>query len=150
MTIERLPSGVPTVQSWVSALRNGGFDQGEGYLRDQDNRFCCLGVLCNITDPLAWIPEFEGTDDAGVTCQTPFTYGAYGDQLIEGALATVVANEIGLTHEAQETLAEMNDCNRDFSTIADAIERSTVEGKIVPEILGEIWTEMQHPDNRIP
>lgn len=33
---------------WVKALRSGDYKQGTGTLRDQNNNFCCLGVLCNI------------------------------------------------------------------------------------------------------
>ena len=32
---------------WVAALRSGKYKQGHGGLRDGD-RFCCLGVLCDI------------------------------------------------------------------------------------------------------
>jgi len=34
-------------QKWVDALRSGGYQQGRNYLRT-DNRFCCLGVLCDL------------------------------------------------------------------------------------------------------
>jgi hypothetical protein len=33
---------------WVKALRSGEYKQGTGHLRDKNNNFCCLGVLCNI------------------------------------------------------------------------------------------------------
>jgi len=33
---------------WVKALRSGDYKQGRGHLRDRNNNFCCLGVLCNI------------------------------------------------------------------------------------------------------
>lgn len=33
---------------WIEALRSGQYQQGEGTLRDRDNKFCCLGVLCNL------------------------------------------------------------------------------------------------------
>jgi len=32
---------------WVAALRSGEYKQGRHRLRDGD-RFCCLGVLCNL------------------------------------------------------------------------------------------------------
>ena len=32
---------------WIAALRSGEYKQGKHQLRDGD-RFCCLGVLCNI------------------------------------------------------------------------------------------------------
>jgi hypothetical protein len=33
---------------WVAALRSGEYKQASGVLRDSSNRFCCLGVLCNL------------------------------------------------------------------------------------------------------
>jgi hypothetical protein len=34
--------------AWIAALRSGEYKQGKGNLRDMDNKFCCLGVLCDI------------------------------------------------------------------------------------------------------
>ncbi len=34
-------------KQWVTALRSGQYRQGTGQLR-QDDKFCCLGVLCNL------------------------------------------------------------------------------------------------------
>ncbi|BAU40152.1 hypothetical protein [Ralstonia phage RSP15] len=33
---------------WLAALRSGEYKQGQEQLRDDQNNFCCLGVLCNI------------------------------------------------------------------------------------------------------
>lgn len=33
---------------WVAALRSGQYKQGTKVLRSHDNKFCCLGVLCNL------------------------------------------------------------------------------------------------------
>lgn len=32
---------------WVAALRSGDYQQGQGYLA-RDDKFCCLGVLCEL------------------------------------------------------------------------------------------------------
>lgn len=37
-------------QKWVAALRSGNYRQGKGKLRTHDDRFCCLGVLCDIAE----------------------------------------------------------------------------------------------------
>jgi hypothetical protein len=34
-------------QMWLKDLRSGEFEQGQGYLRAED-KYCCLGVLCEI------------------------------------------------------------------------------------------------------
>lgn len=38
---------------WIKALRSGKYKQGTGRLRD-DNQFCCLGVLCDISKKGKW------------------------------------------------------------------------------------------------
>lgn len=38
---------------WVTALRSGKYEQGSGRLRNGD-KFCCLGVLCDVIDPTGW------------------------------------------------------------------------------------------------
>ncbi len=35
---------------WVAALRSGKYKQGTHRLRGHNNRYCCLGVLCEISD----------------------------------------------------------------------------------------------------
>lgn len=33
---------------WVEALRSGEYEQGEKKLRTDEDKFCCLGVLCDL------------------------------------------------------------------------------------------------------
>jgi hypothetical protein len=35
-------------QRWIDALRSGQYQQGNDCLRDAQDRFCCLGVLCDL------------------------------------------------------------------------------------------------------
>lgn len=35
-------------QRWVNALRSGEYSQGRYQLRNSENHFCCLGVLCDL------------------------------------------------------------------------------------------------------
>lgn len=44
---------------WVEALRSGRYKQCKSWLRDNDG-FCCLGVLCDISKMSAW-GELENT-----------------------------------------------------------------------------------------
>jgi len=39
---------------WIEALRSGRYKQGRGFLRNANDEFCCLGVLCDIVDPSRW------------------------------------------------------------------------------------------------
>ena len=33
---------------WVEALESGDYKQGKTYLRDSEDRYCCLGVACEV------------------------------------------------------------------------------------------------------
>ena len=39
---------------WLEALRSGKYQQGWNQLRDHKDRFCCLGVLCDVYDSSQW------------------------------------------------------------------------------------------------
>lgn len=79
-------------QNWVDALRSGRYLKGEGEFRVKDNRtgeerFCFLGVLCDVMDPGGWRPE---------TCEDEdFTYydhrlGYHGIAAILGVPTTLL------------------------------------------------------------
>ena len=46
------------VRSWIEALRSGAYEQGTEKLargdHDKRERYCCLGVACNLNRPDAW------------------------------------------------------------------------------------------------
>ena len=104
-------------EKWVTALRSGKYQQGQGVLRSKDDKFCCLGVLCDLfakeTGSIDW--EEYGPDYA-------FEYCA-------GTLHKRVANETGLARhcDAEGDLITMNDSVNNpatFSEIADWIEKN--------------------------
>jgi hypothetical protein len=39
---------------WINALRSGKYKQGRNVLRNQNDEFCCLGVLCDISGIYEW------------------------------------------------------------------------------------------------
>lgn len=41
-------------KKWLKALRSGRYEQGQGQLKTPSDKFCCLGVLCDILDPDYW------------------------------------------------------------------------------------------------
>ena len=38
----------PLVDKWIAALESDEYTQGTQYLRSKYNKFCCLGVLCDL------------------------------------------------------------------------------------------------------
>jgi len=50
------------IKEWVKALRSGEYKQGQSYLRSRDSKFCCLGVLCDLTNRIDWDVLLEEDD----------------------------------------------------------------------------------------
>ena len=87
---------------WIAALRSGKYEQGKGRLREGD-KFCCLGVACDLTDPDAW------NDKGGWGAQDNYDIVLPFIDIREG-----------------DWLAALNDGGTTFAEIADFIERSRV------------------------
>ncbi len=97
-------------REWVEHLRSGDYVQGRLKLRDYHDRFCCLGVLCNIHaihHPGIAQVENNSIEYIGNDANLPNTvrYWAEIDQTSIGILVT------------------MNDSDRlSFAAIADWID----------------------------
>lgn len=126
------------VRKWVEALRSGKYKQGQHVMRSGRDKFCCLGVACDISEEASWHKNKE----------TDGWY--YGDWKNEETLSNHMVNFFGLNSEegtlngdslsdelklsikeqtkgkvrvnASFSLAHLNDSGVDFDTIADIIE----------------------------
>lgn len=95
---------------WLKALRSGDYKQARNYLQ-RGERFCCLGVLCDLHAK------------AGL--------GRWNDDLYDGedkVLPRAIQDWAGLG-EAEptaegKTLSGLNDDGASFEQIADIIERN--------------------------
>lgn len=118
-------------KKWLAALRSGKYQQGEFALRkveltedeegnfvEAGEKFCCLGVLCDIVEPKKW----EKYDEEDWTNGNEDGPGFPRDELME---------KLGLnkpvSRSGKETLAEklacMNDEGKSFKVIANWIEK---------------------------
>jgi hypothetical protein len=109
-------------KQWVAALRSGGYVQGRGTLRAKStthrevDKFCCLGVLCDLAVKSQVIESPTLRDDCGV-----YFYE-------EGNTALPpekVEKWLGYGDETRSrfwALAELNDGGNNFNQIADYIE----------------------------
>ena len=105
-------------KKWVEALRSGKYEQGIGFLED-NNKFCCLGVACRLalSDGIGTRTENEDGD---------VRYGNESGVLPESVkrwlgLATV-AGDFYREEGGSNDLTYLNDAGRSFSEIADLIE----------------------------
>lgn len=110
----------PALQAkWIAALRGQGekkYEQGKGCLRSADNKFCCLGVLCDILTEGRW------EEDKKNLYLVHYLYGndeGKDYNYVPGS----IARDIGIGVYEQQTLASRNDAGFTFAQIADIIEK---------------------------
>lgn len=105
---------------WVTALRSGEYTQGRGQLRTNDNKFCCLGVLCDIHSRETETPWTE-TDHI----LYDWSYRAE-DLVLPEAVVKWAGLESGNPALVNGDCSQHNDgagvCSKSFSEIADLIE----------------------------
>lgn len=90
---------------WVEALRSGKYVQGQCGLRVNE-RFCCLGVLCDIIEPDGW-----GSEILKQTHNDNDNYPSNG-----------IMKRAGLSIDVALEIAEDNDRGTSFLELADYIE----------------------------
>lgn len=105
-------------REWIAALRSGKYTQGRSRLRTADNRFCCLGVACDLKNPKQWNVGFEGK---------------YLYDFSTGMPPLSVMREFGMRYYSDgidpREMAGKNDSGKwSFSEIADVIELFTEAG----------------------
>lgn len=99
---------------WLIALRSGKYKQGMGCLKNKTTgtKYCCLGVLIEVT-----VPE-RFTNEGYI--QDPIT-----KQYLRGTLSSDLRERFNLGELNTHTLIDMNDSqNKDFKEIADFIEEN--------------------------
>jgi len=107
-------------QSWLRALRSGDYHQGTGALK-AGNKFCCLGVLCDLHRKKFgedWVGgQYEGTDS-----YLPPSVQEWAELDSENPLVcTTFDGEDG----REVSLGELNDSGQaDFEDIATVIEEN--------------------------
>lgn len=107
-------------KQWIDALRSGTYAQGKGQLRN-DNKFCCLGVLCDL--------HAKATSNTW-HCDEDYLQG-------HSLLPNAVADWANISEDARVhtggntcnigtagyTLSSLNDNGSTFAEIADFIEK---------------------------
>ncbi len=97
----------------VEALRSGRYKQTQKRLRTNEG-FCCLGVMCDISQQGDWKPSIGSYSYV-------FEDGNNLKRLPEGLLPF-----FGMNNDEQVTLYIMNDDGHSFKEIADYIEQKWI------------------------
>ena len=106
-------------QEWIRRLRSGEYEQGKGCLNRFD-RYCCLGVLCELLSEQGLVEKHKCPRDSAVY----YRHGGFGSQTqLPGT-----SNElIGLVRPDGGTTVPLTILNDDmgwtFDQIADVLEK---------------------------
>jgi hypothetical protein len=111
-------------EKWVTALESGEYTQGFGVLQ-QDGKYCCLGVLCELAVKEGIIqPPTLDIDNS-------YQYGSFEtwstetlpDEVIEWAQMNSNEGMISLNYDDKSycSLIDMNDSRVSFKQIAEKI-----------------------------
>lgn len=95
---------------WLEALRSGKYKQGQTFLR-QANRYCCLGVLCDL-DGAGWISN-------GSPCPTYKSSDGEVHVLLNDRI-----NRLNIDRELCGRVSGKNDSGESFDEIADWLEEN--------------------------
>ncbi len=115
-------------QLWVAALRSGEYKQAQGNLRTQDNKFCCLGVLCNLhaqAHPNIAKHQIHKGSYMGSSGIPPDAVLKWAGLPTVCSMVAIPANKTTIRFNRIEpkTLGGANDSGATFEQIADLIER---------------------------
>lgn len=114
-------------EKWLKALRSGEYKQGRGSLQKSGNRFCCLGVLCDLYQ------KEHPTSFWDKDHPTSFWDG-YKFVISEGRIRTALPPQkvldwagmvdvFYIDNNSLQNLASKNDEGASFKQIADIIEK---------------------------
>ena len=102
---------------WVEALQSGNFTQGRGLLRSTDDRYCCLGVLCEV---------YRRYNHSNVDWALRENYTYYdfmvGEEISAVDLPKTILAWAGLSARQAGTLIDLNDSDVPFDSIAKVID----------------------------
>lgn len=100
-------------QKWCEELRSGRYIQGQRRLRTKENKFCCLGVLCDLVNPQGW------KEDCSDNCYS----FRFDREVTTGVLPGVIINKYEIHKSDESKLISLNDDGKSFDQIANYIEK---------------------------
>ncbi len=113
-------------RKWTAALNSGEFQQGQGFLRAEEegqDKYCCLGVLCELYARETGEKWVESPTDTAKGNKK--TYGFLGKKaFLPWDVVTWASLGTDDPGEDDESLVTMNDEGKSFQEIAEVIERT--------------------------
>ena len=112
------------VKRWVAALRSGEYEQGRKALRSIDDKFCCLGVACELSrEELDLDLYYTRPDPDGNPTEVLYdgSHGALPKKTMKWLGLNFPVGSFCIGPEGHN-LACLNDDGMTFDQIADVIE----------------------------
>ena len=111
----------PLVKKWIEVLRTTDKKQGIGRLRTLDNKYCCLGIYCDVKGG-EWKEDIVRSKDSFIFHpNTPLMYNEIPNYIAN--LPTSFLIEIGMSNEFASDLMWCNDdAKLSFPVIAFLVE----------------------------
>lgn len=122
---------------WLAALRSGQYTQGNGNLRDTNDKYCCLGVAAKIAEVPCIAEEPEGAYTFSFPNQSACRHSyEWESQCLPSN--SWFEDRFGLKNGLMDIVARMNDGSLEFrkgmissfSEIADFIELNAHEWRL--------------------
>jgi len=110
-------------QRWIEALRSGDYEQGKEYLNNH-NRFCCLGVLCDLYSQDCNV-DWETDPHKITTLKTLFNEQDYLPMPVTLWAGIVPKDKENISTDIETSkgnLSWLNDSGATFGDIANIIE----------------------------
>lgn len=113
-------------KKWLKALRSGKYEQGKNQLAG-DNRFCCLGVACEVAIANGVQLKKRIRSDGSIVYNSTSQY--LPQSVMKWLGMKTVKGKFTIHHidndgwDEHTTLAELNDNYNNFIEIADTIEK---------------------------
>ena len=124
-------------ERWIEALRSGEYERTISMLRHESNKFCCLGVLCDISNLGTWEPA-EDKEYYRYTIDTARSAATLLYMIVDSIGATGATVPFDIEKISNETvrkeiysipgvvdscsLTTLNDSGFTFEQIADLLE----------------------------
>ena len=123
-------------QSWVDGLRSGNYKQGTGFLRPNEEEYCCMGVLWEVLGG-EWTPT--QLRDENNTEHPGYAIGVAPTVLYEHLKLSTLAS-VGIDEHIQKRLTSRNDgvCVPGYND--DESRRKWTFDEIA-DYLEELWAE---------
>jgi hypothetical protein len=114
-------------KKWLNALRSGNYTQGTDRLVDDDDNFCCLGVLCNIAPESAgkWTSyqDYSNKEEWGFEHKFGYIHTSILPKSVQKWAGLDSPNPlVYVINGDQYEITRLNDAGYTFEQLADIIE----------------------------